>query len=115
MNAIDVIKTELACVQRDCCRIENQCAKCDLVLPVEEIISAYRKCISLLEHEEQIAEEKIKSNYIFDVTIVVKGYSYKERKLIGVNAENIEIAFDKMNEGVSNIGRLEEVRDARRL
>ena len=56
MNAIDVIKTELTCVQRDCCRIENQCAKCDLVLPVEEIISAYRKCISLLEHEEQIEE-----------------------------------------------------------
>ena len=53
MNAIDVIKTELACVQRDCCRVENQCAKCDLVLPVEEIISAYKKCISvLLEHEE---------------------------------------------------------------
>ena len=62
MNAIDVIKTELACVQRDCCRVENQCAKCDLVLPVEEIISAYKKCISLLEHEAQIEKMKCCGN-----------------------------------------------------
>ena len=58
MNAIDVIKTELACVQRDCCRVENQCAKCDLVLPVEEIISAYEKCITLLSEHEKL-ENKI--------------------------------------------------------
>ena len=57
MNAIDVIKTELACVQRDCCRVENQCAKCDLVLPVEEIISAYRKCINLLLGHEELKKE----------------------------------------------------------
>ena len=57
MKAIDVIKTELACVQRDCCRVENQCAKCDLVLPVEEIISAYEKCITVLSEYEELKKE----------------------------------------------------------
>lgn len=69
MNAIDVIKTELACVQRDCCRVENQCAKCDLVLPVEEIISAYRKCINLLLGHEELKKEnaELKEKYVQNI------------------------------------------------
>lgn len=62
-----------------------------------------------------MTEEKIKSDYIFDVTVVLKGFSYKERKLIGVNAENIEIAFDKMYEKVSYIGSVQEVIDVKKL
>ena len=62
-----------------------------------------------------MTEEKIKSDYVFDVIVTAKGYSYKERKLIGVNAENIEIAFDKMYERVSNIGSLQEVRDVKKI
>lgn len=62
-----------------------------------------------------MTEDKIKSDYVFDVIVTVKGYSYKERKLIGVNAENIEIAFDRMYERVSNIGTLQEMRDVKKL
>lgn len=48
---IEVIKNELMCVQRNCCRVENECAKCDLVLPLEDIVFAYKHCIELLQNE----------------------------------------------------------------
>lgn len=87
MNAIDVIKTELACVQRDCCRVENQCAKCDLVLPVEEIISAYEKCITLLsEHEKlenKIADIKANCDLAIEGRDVKVMELEKENKLLG--------------------------------
>ena len=31
--------------------VENECAKCDLVLPLEDIVSAYKHCIELLQNE----------------------------------------------------------------
>lgn len=55
MTMKEVIETELKCVQRDCCRLENECAKCDLVLPKEEIINAYNEALKL---EEENAELK---------------------------------------------------------
>ena len=63
----------------------------------------------------ELAEDKIKSDYVFDVIVTLKGYSYKERNLIGVNAENIETAFDKMYERVSHIGSLQEIKDVKKL
>lgn len=43
----EVIENELKCVQRNCCRLENECAKCDLVLPIEEIINAYNEALRI--------------------------------------------------------------------
>lgn len=50
----EVIETELKCVQRDCCRLENECAKCDLVLPKEEIVNAYNEALKLEEENEEL-------------------------------------------------------------
>lgn len=47
MNMEEVIENELKCVQRNCCRLENECAKCDLVLPIEEIINAYNEALRI--------------------------------------------------------------------
>lgn len=53
----EVIETELKCVQRDCCRLENECAKCDLVLPKEEIINAYNEALKLKEENKKLKKE----------------------------------------------------------
>lgn len=47
-ETIAVIKNELQCVQRDCCRLENECSKCDLVLPQEQIVEAYENVLNIL-------------------------------------------------------------------
>lgn len=60
MTMQEVIENELKCVQRDCCRLENECAKCDLVLPKEEIINAYNKALSL-ETENAELKDKLKN------------------------------------------------------
>ena len=60
----EVIETELKCVQRDCCRLENECAKCDLVLPKEEIVNAYNEALKL-EEENKIA--KMQSKVYFEL------------------------------------------------
>lgn len=63
MTVEEVIENELKCVQRDCCRLENECAKCDLVLPKEEIINAYNKALKL---EIENVELKKKVSYLED-------------------------------------------------
>lgn len=60
MTVEEVIENELKCVQRDCCRLENECAKCDLVLPKEEIINAYNKALKL-EKENAGQKKKIEN------------------------------------------------------
>ena len=50
MTDLEVMQNELKCVQRDdCCRLENGCARCDLVLPKEEIVRAYTHIIDMLK------------------------------------------------------------------
>ena len=53
----EVIENELKCVQRDCCRLENECAKCDLVLPKEEIVNAYNEALKLQQEIAELKEE----------------------------------------------------------
>lgn len=60
MTVEEVIENELKCVQRDCCRLENECAKCDLVLPKEEIINAYNNTLRL-EKENAELKDKLKN------------------------------------------------------
>ncbi|WP_178843767.1 hypothetical protein [uncultured Treponema sp.] len=64
MKMKEVIETELKCVQRDCCRLENECAKRDLVLPKEEIVNAYNEALKL-EEENKIA--KMQSKVYFEL------------------------------------------------
>lgn len=61
MTMQEVIENELKCVQRDCCRLENECAKCDLVLPKEEIINAYNKALKLEKENEELKEQNSKT------------------------------------------------------
>ena len=51
MTDLEVMQNELKCVQRDCCRLENECAKCDLVLPQEEIVRTYKNVIAILKQK----------------------------------------------------------------
>ena len=76
----EVIETELKCVQRDCCRLENECAKCDLVLPKEEIVNAYNEALKLEEENEKLKKciERLK----------------KQIKIMR-NCENCRFAYDK--------------------
>lgn len=48
-EAIAILNNEIACLQRDCERIE--CADCDLILPsAEPIIEAFNMAITALEN-----------------------------------------------------------------
>lgn len=49
-KAIEVIKTERRCVLRNIRGCDRDCAKCDLVLPDEEILTAYDMAIRSLSH-----------------------------------------------------------------
>lgn len=49
-EAIEVIKTEKKCVLRNIRGCDRDCAKCDLVLPDEEILTAYDMAIRSLSH-----------------------------------------------------------------
>lgn len=51
-EAIDVIKTEKKCVLRNIRGCDRDCAKCDLVLPDEDILTAYDMAIKVLNEEE---------------------------------------------------------------
>ena len=53
MTDLEVMQNELKCVQRDCCRLENECAKCDLVLPQEEIVRTYKNAIAILKQKDK--------------------------------------------------------------
>lgn len=57
MTVEEVIENELKCVQRDCCRLENECAKCDLVLPKEEIINAYNNALRLEKENAELKKQ----------------------------------------------------------
>lgn len=49
-DILKVVKQELACVKRnDGVNCDRHCENCDLLLPVEEIISAYEAVIQLLQ------------------------------------------------------------------
>lgn len=51
-EAINVLKNEIKCVLRNSCeRIE--CASCELVMPIEQILSAYDMAISALREQEE--------------------------------------------------------------
>lgn len=56
MKFEEVIENELKCVQRDCCRVENECAKCDLVLPQSEITTAFNEALKLNESLREAKE-----------------------------------------------------------
>lgn len=53
MTDLELMENELKCVQRDCCRLENECAKCDLVLPQEVIENGYKSIIKKLKEIRQ--------------------------------------------------------------
>lgn len=49
-KAIEVIKTERRCVLRNIRGCDRDCGKCDLVLPDEDILTAYDMAIRALSH-----------------------------------------------------------------
>jgi len=52
IEAVEVIKTEKKCVLRNIRGCDRDCAKCDLVLPDEDILTAYDMAIKALNEEE---------------------------------------------------------------
>ena len=60
-EAIEIIKKEYSCVNRDC-DIERSCGKCDLVMPDKEpILEAYKMAIKALSAFDDI---KAEMNYV---------------------------------------------------
>lgn len=51
-EAITVLENEVKCVLRDSCE-RSECASCDLVMPVEKILSAYDMAISALQEQDE--------------------------------------------------------------
>lgn len=51
-QAINVLETEKKCVLRDSCE-RSECASCDLVMPIEQILSAYDMAISVLQEQSK--------------------------------------------------------------
>lgn len=49
-RAIEIIQTEKKCVQRNIRGCDRDCAKCDLVLTDEEILTSYDMAIRALSH-----------------------------------------------------------------
>lgn len=49
-RAIEVLLTEKKCVLRNIRGCDRDCGKCDLVLPDEEILTAYDMAIRALSH-----------------------------------------------------------------
>ena len=93
MTIKEVIETELKCVQRDCCRLENECAKCDLVLPKEEIVNAYNEALKL-EEENKIA--KMQSKVYFELIERIGELKAQIEKM--KNCENCRYAYDKKHD-----------------
>ncbi len=53
-EAIEIIRKECLCVDRDC-NIERSCGKCDLMMPTKEpILQAYNMAIKALEQINKI-------------------------------------------------------------
>ena len=106
----EVIETELKCVQRDCCRLENECAKCDLVLPKEEIVNAYNEALKLkeeivnaynealkLKEENKIA--KMQSKVYFELIERIGELKAQIEKM--KNCENCRYAYDTRHDCMS--------------
>lgn len=51
-RAIKVIQTEKKCVLRNIRGCDRECDKCDLVLPEEEILTAYEMAIEALKGDD---------------------------------------------------------------
>lgn len=51
-RVIEVLKNEKKCVLRNIRGCDRDCGKCDLVLPDEEILTAYDTAIRVLEGED---------------------------------------------------------------
>lgn len=51
-RAIKVIQTEKKCVLRNIRGCDRECGKCDLVLPDDEILTAYDMAIELLKGDD---------------------------------------------------------------
>lgn len=62
-EAIKVLRNEVACVQRETCE-RPECASCDLVLPVEKVLSAYDMAISALCTQQKQESECAKCSGI---------------------------------------------------
>lgn len=60
-EAIEVIKTEKKCVLRNIKGCDRQCAKCDLVLPEDDILLAYDMAIRALSRFYMVPVEKTTS------------------------------------------------------
>ena len=51
-RVIEVLKTEKKCVLRNIRGCSRECEKCDLVLPDEEVLTAYDMAIEALKNED---------------------------------------------------------------
>lgn len=101
MTVREVIENELKCVQRDCCRLENECAKCDLVLPKEEIINAYNKALKLEKENEELKKQVEQKRHLADVRLEQSLENYKlfsdERKA----RIDVDIALEDMTDNLT--------------
>lgn len=68
-EAINVLKNEIQCVLRDSCE-RSECASCDLVMPIERILSAYDMAIVALQEQEERENPK---PLTWDVLVASKG------------------------------------------
>lgn len=51
-RVIEVLRTEKKCVLRNIRGCDRECGKCDLVLPDEEILTAYDMAIRIIQGED---------------------------------------------------------------
>lgn len=51
-RVIEVLRTEKKCVLRNIRGCDRDCAKCDLVLPDDEILTAYDTAIRIIQGED---------------------------------------------------------------
>ena len=107
MTMKEVIETELKCVQRDCCRLENECAKCDLVLPKEEIVNAYNEALKL-EEENKIA--KMQDNEIEQLKKQNKELKEELTKKTDTNHSLVEQMADLESENAELKAQIEKMK-----
>lgn len=72
-QAIEIIRKEYLCVDRDC-DIERSCGKCDLMIPTKEpILEAYKMAISALSDKWIPTSERLpESGKRHDVLVTVR-------------------------------------------
>lgn len=51
-RVIEVLRTEKKCVLRNIRGCDRECGKCDLVLPDEEVLTAYDMAIKIIQGED---------------------------------------------------------------